>query len=48
MNVIQLTDNIGVAGQISLDQVRGIAAAGYKVLVNNRPDGEEPGQPRSA
>jgi uncharacterized protein (TIGR01244 family) len=25
-----------------------IAAAGYKVLVNNRPDGEEPGQPGTA
>jgi uncharacterized protein (TIGR01244 family) len=45
---MQLTESIGVAGQISLDQVPGIAAAGYQVLVNNRPDGEEPGQPLSA
>lgn len=48
MNVMQLTDTIGVAGQIGLDQVPEIAAAGYKVLVNNRPDGEDPGQPGSA
>ena len=48
MNVMQLTETIGVAGQIGLEQVPEIAAAGYKVLVNNRPDGEDPGQPGSA
>lgn len=48
MNLIQLTDRIGVAGQISLDQVARIAEQGYAVLVNNRPDGEDPGQPDSA
>lgn len=48
MNAMQLTDTIGVSGQVSPEQVPGIAAAGYKVLVNNRPDGEEPGQPGSA
>ena len=48
MNVMQLTETIGVAGQIGLEHVPAIAAAGYKVLVNNRPDGEDPGQPGSA
>jgi uncharacterized protein (TIGR01244 family) len=48
MNAVKLTDTITVAGQISLAQVQAIAAAGFKVLVNNRPDGEEPGQPGSA
>jgi uncharacterized protein (TIGR01244 family) len=48
MNVMQLTETIGVAGQIGVEQVPAIAAAGYKVLVNNRPDGEDPGQPGSA
>ena len=48
MNVMQLTETIGVAGQIGLEHVPEIAAAGYKVLVNNRPDGEDPGQPGSA
>jgi uncharacterized protein (TIGR01244 family) len=48
MNVIQLTETIGVAGQIGVEQVPAIVAAGYKVLVNNRPDGEDPGQPGSA
>lgn len=48
MNVYKLTDTVGVSGQISVDLVPHIAAAGYKVLINNRPDGEEPGQPTSA
>lgn len=48
MNVYKLTDTVAVAGQIREDAVAEIAAAGYKVLINNRPDGEEPGQPSSA
>ena len=48
MKVVKLTETIAVCGQIGPAQVADIAAAGYKVLVNNRPDGEEPGQPSSA
>lgn len=48
MNVYKLTDTVGVSGQISTELVPQIAAAGYRVLINNRPDGEEPGQPTSA
>jgi uncharacterized protein (TIGR01244 family) len=48
MKAFKLTDTIAVAGQISPAEVVHIATAGYKVLVNNRPDGEEPGQPGSA
>lgn len=48
MNAATLTETIAVAGQIQPSQVASIAARGYKVLVNNRPDGEEPGQPTSA
>lgn len=48
MNTYKLTDTIAVSGQITTDMVPQIAAAGYKVLVNNRPDGEEHGQPNSA
>ena len=48
MNAVKLTETIAVAGQISPDHVVQIAAAGFKVLVNNRPDGEEAGQPDSA
>ena len=34
-----------VAGQIGAEDVPAIAEAGVTLIVNNRPDGEEPGQP---
>ena len=37
-----------VAGQIAPAGVAEAAAAGVKTIINNRPDGEEPGQPTSA
>ena len=48
MDSVQLTDSIAVSAQISVDDISQIAAAGYKVLINNRPDGEENAQPTSA
>lgn len=36
---------IAVAPQIRPDDIPAIAAAGYVAIVNNRPDGEEAGQP---
>jgi len=48
MNAYKLTEALTVSGQISPELVPQIAEAGYKVLINNRPDGEEPGQPTSA
>jgi uncharacterized protein (TIGR01244 family) len=41
----QLDDRILVSGQIAPHEVAGLAEQGITVLVNNRPDGEEPGQP---
>ena len=41
----QLDDRTFVSGQIAPDEVAGLAEQGITVLVNNRPDGEEPGQP---
>ena len=38
-----LNDRVAVAPQITPDDVAAIAAAGYVAIVNNRPDGEEPG-----
>ena len=35
-------------GQIEPQQVDKIGAQGFKTIINNRPDGEEPGQPTSA
>ncbi len=44
----RIDDQISVAPQISLADVASAAAQGVKRLVNNRPDGEAPGQPTSA
>ena len=48
MNIVKLTENLAVSAQISLDDLEQIAAAGYKVLINNRPDGEDSHQPVGA
>jgi uncharacterized protein (TIGR01244 family) len=41
----RLDDKTLVSGQIAPHEVAGLAEQGVTVLVNNRPDGEEPGQP---
>lgn len=43
----QLDDRTLVSGQIAPHEVAALAEQGVTVLVNNRPDGEEPGQPRA-
>jgi len=43
--VKQLDDQVFVAGQIRPSDLPGLAALGVKLVVNNRPDNEEPGQP---
>ncbi len=42
---IRVTDNFSVAPQIAVEDVAKAAAEGYTLLINNRPDGEAPGQP---
>ena len=44
----RLTDKVLVAGQIEPDEIGALAEAGVKLIVNNRPDGEAPGQPPGA
>jgi uncharacterized protein (TIGR01244 family) len=44
----QLDDRTFVSGQIAPHEVAGLAEHGITVIVNNRPDGEEPGQPLAA
>lgn len=39
-HIVQLDTNIFVAGQIAPEDVPDIAAGGFKLIVNNRPDGE--------
>jgi uncharacterized protein (TIGR01244 family) len=43
----KLDETTWVAEQIRAEDVPGIAARGVRTIVNNRPDGEEPGQPPS-
>jgi uncharacterized protein (TIGR01244 family) len=44
----RINDHVSVAPQISPEDIPAIKAAGFKAIVNNRPDGEAPGQPTSA
>lgn len=44
----RLTDTLSVAVQIDADDIRALAAQGFRSLINNRPDGEEAAQPDSA
>jgi uncharacterized protein (TIGR01244 family) len=43
----RLDDKVLVAGQIKPEDVAELASSGITMIVNNRPDGEEPGQPDS-
>ncbi len=45
---IKLREDFWVAPQISAQDVREAAALGVRLIVNNRPDGEMIGQPKSA
>lgn len=48
MDIRKIDDTIAVAPQISVDDVAEAARLGFKTLVANRPDHEEPGQPAMA
>jgi len=43
-----VTDDFTTAPQISIADVAEAARQGFKTLISNRPDGEEPGQPTAA
>ncbi|WP_367105569.1 TIGR01244 family sulfur transferase [uncultured Psychrobacter sp.] len=43
-----MNHQISITGQITPAQVPMIAENGFKTIINNRPDGEEPNQPTSA
>ncbi len=45
MQLRVLNESIAVSSQIAPEDVAAIKAAGYRAIVNNRPDGEEPDQP---
>jgi uncharacterized protein (TIGR01244 family) len=44
----RIDDSTIVAGQIHPEEVPALTAIGVGMIVNNRPDGEEPGQPAAA
>lgn len=45
MKITPLTPQFSVSPQIRPEDVAGIAAAGYRSILCNRPDGEDAGQP---
>jgi uncharacterized protein (TIGR01244 family) len=45
MDVRQITDSYSVSPQVTLDEIAAIKAAGFKTVICNRPDDEQPGQP---
>lgn len=42
-----VTEDLSVAPQISVEDVQEAARQGFRTIINNRPDNEEPGQPSS-
>lgn len=44
----RLEESVSVAGQVWPEDMPSLAAEGFAMIVNNRPDGEEPGQPLAA
>lgn len=45
MDIRHVNESIAFAPQITAADIAAIAAAGFRTIVNNRPDGEEAGQP---
>ena len=45
LDIRRIDDNFAVAPQIAPEDAAAIRAAGYVLVINNRPDGEVPGQP---
>lgn len=48
MKIIKLAEHIAVSEQLTKEDIPAIVAAGYQVVINNRPDNEVEGQPSSA
>jgi uncharacterized protein (TIGR01244 family) len=44
----RVTPDFSVAGQLEPGDIARAAAEGYKIIVINRPEGEDPGQPKVA
>ncbi len=44
----RVTDSLSVSPQITVEDVARAKAEGFALIVNNRPDGEDPSQPTGA
>ncbi|MDG3042939.1 TIGR01244 family sulfur transferase [Roseicyclus marinus] len=44
----KITETLSVSEQITAADLPALAAQGYRSIICNRPDGEEPGQPPAA
>jgi uncharacterized protein (TIGR01244 family) len=44
----KVTESLQVSPQITADEARAAVASGVSLIINNRPDGEAPGQPTNA
>ena len=47
-DIRRVTDDFAVAPQLAPEDVAEAASQGFRLLINNRPDGEAPGQPSSS
>ncbi len=47
-DIRQVTPDFAVAPQLQPADMADAAARGYRLVINNRPDGEDPSQPSSA
>jgi sulfide:quinone oxidoreductase len=48
MNIREISEQYAVDGQVFPSDMQAIADRGFKFVINNRPDGEEPGQASEA
>jgi uncharacterized protein (TIGR01244 family) len=48
MDYRKISDDYAVTGQIEATDIDAIKAAGYRSIICNRPDDEQPGQPSAA
>ena len=44
MQIHPLADQLSVAAQVDVADIAALAAQGFRSIINNRPDGEDPGQ----
>ncbi|MBL8576050.1 MAG: TIGR01244 family phosphatase [Mesorhizobium sp.] len=48
MEFRQISEDYSVSGQITPAEIEAVKAAGFKSVICNRPDDEQPGQPSAA